>query len=207
MPTHAELRGSRWSSRDRPSCEVAACACGLVRHQRLPGRGQPSCGDVVLRDAERGQLVLRQIHPAELPVLANVAHDVDQLERDAERLRALRLVGTVDPDARDADRPGDMGAVARELVEGAVALAVEIHQPAVDQVVQRLRGDREALPCIGQRDPHRLVARPLVEAPVQLLEKGPLLVAEPPLRRRCRRPRARRRRSPRSRAASASGAP
>ena len=38
------------------------------------------------------QLVLRQVHTPERPVLGNVADDVDELERDAERLGALPLV-------------------------------------------------------------------------------------------------------------------
>ena len=69
---------------------------------------QPAGGDVLLGDAERGELVLREVDPAELPVLADVAHDVDQLQRDPERLRALRLVGAVHADAGDADRAGDV---------------------------------------------------------------------------------------------------
>ena len=56
----------------------------------------------------RGELVLREIDPAELPVLADVAHDVDQLQRDPERLGALRLVGAVDADAGDPDGARDV---------------------------------------------------------------------------------------------------
>ena len=72
--------------------------------------------------------------------------------------------------------PATWAQYSRSSSKVVVALPVEIHQPAVDQVVQRLRGDREALPRVGQRDPHRLVARLLVEAPVQLAEPGSLLV-------------------------------
>jgi len=67
------------------------CALRLERHERLPLRRHA----VERPHVEARQLVLREIHPAELPVLANVAHDVDQLERDAERLSALRLVGAL----------------------------------------------------------------------------------------------------------------
>ena len=97
--------------------EVGTRACALVGHQRLPGRRDSARCDVVLRHPERGELVLRKVDASELPVLADVAHDVDQLERDPERLRLLRLVGAVHADAGDPDRSGDMRAVVAERVE------------------------------------------------------------------------------------------
>src|SRR5262245_47641716 len=58
--------------------EVRTSAGRLVCHQRLPCGREPPGGDVLLGDAERGELVLRQIHPSQLPVLGDVPHDVDQ---------------------------------------------------------------------------------------------------------------------------------
>ena len=83
-----------------------------------------------------GELVLRQVDAAELPVLLHVAHHVDQLQRDPERLRDLRLVRAVHADASHADRAGDVRAVVAQVVERVVALALHVHQPAVDEVVQ-----------------------------------------------------------------------
>src|SRR5581483_3579012 len=143
----------------QPVLEVRPRPRRLVRHQRLPGRAHAPGGDVGLGDAVRGELVLREVDAAELPVLGDVAHDVDQLERDPERLRALRLVGAVDGHAGDADGAGDAAAVLDEPVEVVVAAPVEVHQPAVDQVVERLRRDREASPRVRERDPHRGAGR------------------------------------------------
>ena len=149
---------------------------GLVGHQRLPRGRAASVGDVVLVDAEGAQLVLRQVHAPQLPVLRHVPHDVDQLERDAELLRALRLVGPVDRDAGDADRTRDAAAVAGEFVEVGVALLVEVLQTAVDQVVERPVRDRETLARVGERDEHRPPVRLAVDRRPELLEPPALVL-------------------------------
>src|SRR4029453_10712788 len=60
---------------------------GLVIHERPPaGAGLPR-RDLFLADAEAAELVLWEIHAPERPVLGDVAHDVDLLESEAERLR------------------------------------------------------------------------------------------------------------------------
>ena len=123
----------------------------------------------------RGELVLREVDASELPVLADVAHHVDQLERDPERLRLLRPVGAVHADAGDPDRSGDVRAVVAQRVEAVVALPLEVDQPAVDEIVERLRRDREAPPRVGERDPHRLVVRRRVQPAVELLQPHALL--------------------------------
>ena len=66
---------------------------------------------------EARELVLRQVDTAELGVLLDVAHDVDQLQCDPERVRALDVVAAVDGDARDADRARHLLAVAAQLVK------------------------------------------------------------------------------------------
>src|SRR5581483_7447106 len=130
---------------ERPTLlQVGARPRGLVGHERLPGWGAASGGDVRLGHAERGELVLRDVDAAEAPVLVDVAHDVDQLQGDAERLRPLRLVGPVDGDAGAAHGPGHAAAVAEQLVEAGVARLLGVLDAAVDQVVQGLRADWEA---------------------------------------------------------------
>src|SRR5581483_8240129 len=58
----------------QPLLQVRPGARALVGHQRLPGRREPAGGDVGLVHAVRAELVLGQVDPAELPVLADVPH-------------------------------------------------------------------------------------------------------------------------------------
>ena len=157
-------------------------------------------------DAETRQLVLREIDAAELPVLVDVADDVDELERDAERLRVRRVVGAVDRQAREADRAGDLLAVAAQLGEVGVRLLLEILEAAVDERRERLARDAEALARVGERDEDR-IRRRSIERRAQLLERDALRPPAAPARRRRRRHAARTRRSPRSRAACRAAAP
>src|SRR5450631_1173573 len=59
-------------------------AFDLVRHQRQESGRELAPEDVRIADAETPQFVLRQIDAAALRVLADVADDVGELERDAE---------------------------------------------------------------------------------------------------------------------------
>ncbi len=113
-------------------------ALRLNGHQRPPLRGQPPGRDVVLRDAEGRQLVLRQVDAAESPVLAYVPHDVDELQRDAERLRALDVLGAVHRDARDTDGAGDLFAIAAEIRKVGVARLLGVLQAAVHERRERV---------------------------------------------------------------------
>ena len=89
-----------------------ASALRLERHQRTPRIRGPTGRDVVLRHAEGSELVLRQVDAAEHPVLPHVTNDVDQLQRNSERLGSLHVVGAVHGDAGDPDRARDLRAVA-----------------------------------------------------------------------------------------------
>src|SRR5262245_52403031 len=139
--------------------QIGAGPRGLVRHQRLPGRRATAPGDVVLLDAERDELLLRYVDAPEVPVLADVTHDVDQLERDAERLGPLWLVGAVDRDACDTDGAGDAPAVAQQVGEAAVAPLLRVLMAAVDEIVERPRRNGIPEPSVRKRDEHRSVAR------------------------------------------------
>src|SRR6185437_10505280 len=98
------------------------------------------------------QLVLREVHAAERRVLLHVTHDVDQLQRDPERVRALDVVAAVDGDARDSDGAGDLLAVPAQLVEGRVPLLREILEAAVDERAQRVARDAKALARVRERN-------------------------------------------------------
>jgi hypothetical protein len=112
--------------------EVRPRTVGLEAHQLPPFRGDETLRDVVLRDAEPGELVLRKVDPAETPILGDVANDVDQLQGDAQRLGALGLVGSIDRNARAPDRSGDARAVTAQLVEIRVARLFGVLDAAVD---------------------------------------------------------------------------
>ncbi len=70
----------------QPLGQVRARPGGVERHECQPFRRDPTLLDVLLADAEGHQLVLREIDAAEAPVLGDVAHDVDQLERDPDSM-------------------------------------------------------------------------------------------------------------------------
>ncbi len=142
-----------------PVLQVRACALRLKCHQRAPRVAGVPGREVLFRDAVRRELLLWDVHAPERPVLGHVADDVDQLQCDAERLRVLDVFGAVDGDAGDADRAGNLGAVAVQLVEGGVAPLFEILQSAPHERAQRLDRIGEAgsyerrpleLPVIGE---------------------------------------------------------
>src|SRR6185312_6079161 len=107
--------------------EMHAGALRLERHERLP-----LDGDAIERaHAEALELVLRQIDAAECTIFVDVAHDVDQLERDPERHRTFDIVRAVDGDTRDADCTSDLLAIAAQVIEGRVPRLLEILQSTV----------------------------------------------------------------------------
>src|SRR5204863_8926963 len=112
--------------------EVGAGPLRLERGERTPLRRAPAGGDVLLGHAERGQLVLREVHAAEPPVLGDVAEDVDELERDPERLGAGCILTAVDGEARAAHGARDEPAVAAQVVVARVARLLQVPQAAVD---------------------------------------------------------------------------
>ena len=156
--------------------EIGARAAGLERHQRAPARRAAARGDVGLRHLERRELVLRQVDAAQAPVLGDVAHDVDQLERHAEGLGPLLVLRPVDGDARDADRARDPPAIAVQLVERCVAGLPEILESAVDQVVEGAARNRIADARVRERDQHRASVRARVQRGAQPLEPVALLL-------------------------------
>src|SRR3989440_3960231 len=156
--------------------EVRPRTVGLEAHQLPPLRADETLRDVVLHDAEPGELVLGKVDAAETPILGNVANDVDQLQGDAQRLGALGLVGSIDRNARAPDRAGYARAVTAQLVEIRVARLFGVLNAAVDQRRERLPRDRESLPRVGKSDEHRLLARRGLESPPELLQENALLL-------------------------------
>ncbi len=150
-------------------------ALGLEGEQRAPRSGRTTRRDVVLRHAERSELVLGEVDATELPVFADVTNDVDQLQSDPERLGPLDVVGAVDSDARNPDGAGDLRAVTAQLVEVRVARLVEILQAAVHECVQGTVGNGKTAARIGEGNRHRIASRRGQHCS-QLLQLQPLLV-------------------------------
>src|SRR4051812_24045267 len=103
-------------------------------------------------DAEPRQLVLREVDAAELPVLVDVADDVDQLQRDPKRLGVRGVLGAVHRQAREADGPRDLLAVAAQRREVGVRLLLEILEAPLDERRERLTLYAETLARVGERD-------------------------------------------------------
>ena len=142
----------------RPSCRRPRARAVLVPHQRAPLRGDAAGGDVVLRDLEALELVLRKVHAAEAPVLGHVAHDVDRLEREAHRLRARdgssEVAGPVHGRAGEPDRAGDAATVLVQLLPRCVARPLDVHEPAGNEVEERALRDGIAAHGVGEGDEH-----------------------------------------------------
>ena len=132
----------------------------LVLHQRAPAGAGTTGGDLLLAHPEPAQLVLREIHAPERPVLGDVSHDVDLLQREAERLRAgprrLPARRLVHGRARDSDGPCDPPAVLAQLVPGRVAVLVAVHERTVDEVDERLGRNGIAAHRVRERDEDRV---------------------------------------------------
>src|SRR5205823_3619739 len=105
--------------------------------------------------------------------------DVGQLQGDAGRLGvALRFtVGEApDVDARQADHRGDAVAVPVKVVEGAVAVVVEVHAEAVDGGVQILGRDSVGADGVGEGGVQR-VPEGAGQGEVELAAEGVELAA------------------------------
>ena len=112
---------------------------------------------------KRSRSSIGQIHPTHLvAVLHDVAEDVGDLQSHPqvvrERLGPLGVRGAVHGQAEPPDAARHPPAVADQIVEGAVAAAVDVHLAAVDEVVEGGEGDREATGDVGQGDQHGVVA-------------------------------------------------
>ena len=71
----------------------------------------------------------------------------------------VAVAGGEDRQAQAADRTGDVTAVDDELVEGLVAGAPNVELDPLDQQLERLQRQVEALMRVGERDRHRVAIR------------------------------------------------
>src|SRR5262245_79510 len=150
---------------------VGASPTALERHQRAHSWGVAAGEELLLVAAEVPQILERQVDAAAGAVLAHVAQDVGELERDAEVVRIVHgggMPAAEDLDAQEADGGGDQVAVLLELVEGPVAPAREIHLDAADQVREVPVRQGEASHGVGERDADGVGRRSRVHA-IELL--------------------------------------
>ncbi len=116
-------------------------------------------------NTELGQVFGGQVDPAVLPVLADVAQDVRQLEGDTERVGqfgglglGVRVVaGAEDAQGQAADRAGHAAAVPEQVIEGLVAGAAHVGDAAVDELAERRHRDGEVPLHVSQGEQHRIV--------------------------------------------------
>ena len=228
-PVQAALRRSIVASSRRPlpyhSRARLASNSTRFANLRLHGLARERLGRAERRelDAELVQVFLRQVDAVVEEVLADVAQDVRQLERDAEvvgqLVLPLRLRGAVDAQAQPADAARDAAAVPEQVVERLVGGLVDVGEAAVDELLERLERGREARARVGRARPApgppsplstvssagRDVALDLRDQGVDLLPGGfelrRLLLRREGRRRRCRRSAWRRRRRRRARGA------
>src|SRR5262245_12440171 len=160
----ATILGSEGSPRAQV---VGACASALERHQRTHTCGVPAGEQLLLVAAEVSQVLERKVDAAAGAVLAHVAQDVGELERDAEVARIVRgggMPAAEDLDAEEADGGGDQVAVLLERAEGPVAPAREIHLDAADQVREVPLRQGEPPHGVGERDADGVGRRSRVHA-------------------------------------------
>ncbi len=128
---------------------VRARPLGLEAHERDEALVVHRSEQILLAVAEAHEILMRNVDPPHLRVALHIAHDVGQLQRDAEidriPLRA-RPRRTEDPAAHESHRRGHMPAVPAQLLERRIARALEIHLHARDQIEEVGWGDVEA-PC------------------------------------------------------------
>src|SRR6202034_2309691 len=89
--------------------------------------------------AEFANIFLRDVNAVILEVLADVAQDVGQLERDAAFLGQLKRFGrlkTKNVDDGEANHARDLIAVAIQLIEGSELLGLEIRADAIDHLIE-----------------------------------------------------------------------
>ena len=122
-PARWRLRSTRGKLRERAVVPLAR-ARDLERHQVAEAAGRIAAQDLRGRHAKARKVVLRQVDAPAARVLADVAHDVGQLEGDAQVVRVAgrrrdRRSRRSAPTA--ADDAGDPVAIGEQRVEVRVA--------------------------------------------------------------------------------------
>ena len=130
--------------------------------RRAGGSGGGRPPEVNSVNTKLGQVFGGQVDAAVAVVLADVAQDVRQLERDAEGVGQLGrpvhvIAGAEDAQGQAADRAGHAAAVPEQVIEGLVAGAAHVGDAAVDELAEGGDGDGEAARHVGQGQQHRVV--------------------------------------------------
>src|SRR6185503_2779182 len=122
---------------------VKTGALGDVGGQRPEPIGVLEPQDLLLGHCATEQFVERQVNAAAFRVDPDIAKDVRELKSFAEVVSVVATGGfgvTENLDAQEADDRGDSITVMLELLEGFVALDVEVHLDASDQFVEQRKG-------------------------------------------------------------------
>src|SRR5207249_3320067 len=126
----------------------------------------------LLAALEPAEVRAREVDTTAERVLGHVAQDVRQLEGEPELDRVLARGGVPVAEDLDAHEPHGAGHSIAVLLEvtlpGLVAIPLEIHLDTLDDRVEMLARDREALDRVGERDRDRVAGPAAVEG-IQLL--------------------------------------
>src|SRR5262245_59394635 len=156
-----------WRQRAARAQVEGARPAALEPPERPHARRVAAREHLVLGAAEARQVLQRQVETAPGGVLAYVAQDVGELERDPEIARVVGRAGAVMPEDLDAQQPDggrDEVAVLLELVEGPVAPARQVHRDPADEIREVALREREPAHGVGQRDADRMRRRAVVDA-------------------------------------------
>ncbi len=114
--------------------------------------------------AELPQVLGGQVDAAVRGILTDVAEDVGDLEGQSEGVGVLGGAGRIacagqdaeDAEGQTADGAGHAGAVGAQLVPGLVGVAADVHQHAVDQLVEGAEREGVAVGRVGEGDGDRV---------------------------------------------------
>ncbi len=113
----------------------------------------PPAHEIVFPVAEPAKVFLRQIDPAALRVVPDIAQDIRQLKRNAQVdgiVFGVRRAGSEDVQADESDHRGHAIAILVEVLERGVAPVDEIHLDAVDEILEVDLRDAELFDVPGQ---------------------------------------------------------
>ncbi len=132
------------------------------------GSGGEPAGPEAFLAAELGEVLGGQVGASVGGVLSDVAEDVGELQGEAEgvgvlgrsrgagRARARCVHRAEDAEGEPSDGSGHAAAVGLEVVPGLVGLAADVHQHAVDELVEAAERDGESAGGVCQRDGDRV---------------------------------------------------
>jgi hypothetical protein len=115
----------------------------------------------VRRAADSFRILAREIHATKGSVFYDIAQDVRQLQRDAERVRERRrflwMIRAKDGERKTSDRASDVAAVLDEVVDRVVVGALHVHLTPIDDLSEALHGQVITIVRVGEGEQDRVI--------------------------------------------------